>query len=741
MISAPLRVPIDPFKTLRQIIKLILVVGFLIKLILFLTMNKTNVQYLLEPLFEDDNISVTICFKPTEISKTTKTSKKAEQSKECLEAIEKCTLGEIDDLTWDEYDFVDKVSIKTSLKKIIVQASEIRILYKDLRKCFNYNYNQPTLIQFASLMRSNVLEIEIQGAEFDFFHVQTPNKLPNSRSSRQKRFLLYKKKKRVVKDGNCVADFLAETDRHCANYRDCIDACMLNEYMKQNKRLPRFPRIEKSRFQGNKTLSKMRFDETNNKKDFNVFRSVCAEKYPQKDCMSTTVISLHRYNFISPNLIQINLNPEYEYLEETSESSIHTFLFYLFPYVHLITSFSLSGHFKPKLKLLKNWAKASIYFVYLAVFIVLIRLTMNGILDERLESSHYMRYVEYLELPKITICWNISAENFEDRSASELEDEGIPAKEIIKNITNLNSTTYEYRSLDAQNITARIGGNRSEINVCYWFNKRCVETNLNETYRRTQFKHNRQQMVFEIEVDSGKIPNGWVSVFLNSDNYLTNEFEFIARRDYHYHLKYSIMHSIREDNFLYFRSPSLLLNRWFYQSGDPQEQDDYYIQITSLFNEQQAAATSHIPIREQEVFNLKIKDARFLNYAYLRTLSSSIDDYSFNANYDRKLINFDHRFRYQPKSTTIITLVPDFICSFNYKNNRSSVLSLTLVLLSITATCFNVSLVAFPSLVCFWSRSLWTLAKQLLVLTVLLSRRFLDAKRRLFDAMECRGGG
>ena len=727
--SGQLKVPnsIDPFKLLRQIIKLILVIGFFVKLTVFLTLNKWNVQYLLEPLFEDDNISVTICFDPMKISKNAAESDPI--------AVENSTLGKIDQFTWNENDFVDKVSITTPLKTIIVQASEIQIFYKDLLKCFNYNYNEPTLIQFASLMRSSVLEIRIQDAEFEFFYVQPPHLLPTSRLEKQRRFLLYKKKL-VVKDENCVADFWAKTRGSCRSHQDCLESCMMDEYIDENKRLSRFSRIDKSRFQGNVTLLDMRFSVQENKTDFAKFRHACAKKFPQKGCNFTTIISLHHYNFIPANLIQINLNPEYEYREKTSENSFHTF--YLFPYIHLITSFSLSGYFKPKMKLLKNWTKAIIYAVYLTVFLVLIRLTINRIIEGRLESSYYIRYEEHLELPRITICWNITLAKFEDRSVNELEAAGLYPSDIIRNITYLNSNTYEYQSLDARNITAGLKGNYSAgMNLCYWLNKRCVETNLKESYRRTRFKHNREQMVFEIEVDSSLISNGQVSVFLNSDNYLTNEFEFIARRNYHYYLTYTVKYSVREDDFLYFRSPTMLLNRWFY-SDDPKEQDDYYIQITSLFYEQQAAATSHLPIRNREAFAYKIKDRQFLNYAHLRTLSSTIDDYSFNANFNRKLINFAHRFRYQSMNTSIITLAPNFICSFNYKHNRSGVLSLTLVLLSITATFFNVSLVAFPSLIRFWFRSLRMLLKQLFALTVLLSLHFLNAKRRLFAAMECR---
>ena len=733
LISAGLQLPaaIDPFKTLRQIIKLILLVGFLVKLILFLTLNKSSVQYLLEPLFEDDNVSITICFKPTSVNKSASESN-------CLAEVENCTLGQIEQLTWDEEDFVEKVTITTPLKSIIVRKSEIRIIYKDLLKCFNYNYDQPTLIQFASLMRSNVLQIAIQDAEFEHFYLQTPGKLPFILSEKQKRFLLYKKREVVTKGGNCTADYAAKTRGYCANYWDCIDTCLMDEYIRHNRKLSSFPKIEKARFEKNTSLLEMRFAR-DNKADLNRFRAKCAASFPQGDCSYTNIVSLHRYNFINDNLIQINLNPEFEYLERSSESSFHTFLFYLFPYVHLITSFSLSGHFKSKMKLLKNWAKATVYAVYLTVFLVLVRLTMNGILDEQPESSHYFKYVEHLELPRITVCWNISLAAFEGKTVHELETYGRQPKEIIKNITVLNSTTYEYRSLDARNITAGVRGNHSVgMGLCYWLDKRCVETNLVERYRRTRFKHNRNRMVFEIEMDSSPIPDQRVSVFLNSDNYLTNEFEFIVRRNYHYHLYYGVKHSVREDDFLYFRNPTLLLNRWFY-SDDPSEQNDYYMLITSLFSEQQAVATSRIPIRKREVFDYPIKDNQFLNYAHLRTLSANIDDHSFLANYDRKLIDFDYQARYRSENTSIISLAPNFIAAYNYKNNRSTVLSLTLVLLSITATCFNISLVAFPSLVRFWFRSLRTLLKQLFALAVLLSRRVLDLKRTLFRALECRG--
>ena len=730
LISAGLRLPaaIDPFKTLRMIITLILGIGFLVKFVLFLTMNETSEQYLLEPLFEDDNVSITICFNLTRVSKSASAGN-------CLVGeIESCMLGQIDEMTWDEAEFIRRVTVTTPLNPIIMRESQIRIIYKDLLKCFNFNYNEPTLIQFASLMRSNVLQIAIEGANFEHFYVQTLGKLPSTPSEKQKRFLLYKKNLEIIKGGDCIADYSVETGGYCANYWDCIDTCLMEEYIRHNQKLSSFPKIVKTHFKGNKSLLEMRFAR-DNKTALNLFRKNCTARFPKPDCSNSHIISLHRYNFIDGNLIQINLNPELESLERSYESSFHSFLFYLFPYVHLITSFSLSGQFKAKMKLLKNWARAVVYVVYLTVFIVLIRLTMNGILDEQPESSYYFRYVEELEMPQIMVCWNIGLASFEGKTVRGLKTYGMQPQQIIKNITFLNGTTYEYQSLDARNITTK--GDYS-MNLCYWLDKRCVETNLTEIYRRTRFPHNQDRMVFEIEIDSSQVPGQRVSLFLNSDNYLTNEFEFIVRRNYRYHLQYNVKHSVREDDFLYFRNPTLLFKRWFY-SDDPSEQNDYYMLITSLFNEQQEVATSRIPIRDPQVFDYQTKDKQFLNYAHLRTLSTSIDDHRFLANYDRKLIDFDYESRYRSADTSIISLAPNFVASYNYKNNRSTVLSLSLVLLSITATCFNISLVAFPSLLRFWFRSLRMLLSQLFTLAVLLWLRALELKRRLFEALECRG--
>ena len=135
-------------KILKLVIGFILTIFLMTKLILFLTINESSELTLIEPLFEDDNVSITICFK---LENITKEEKKLKGIKK--EEIENLKLQEIEEITWNETDFVKSVKVKTSVKILVINENNIKIIYKDKLKCFNYNYDLPTLVQFSSLMR------------------------------------------------------------------------------------------------------------------------------------------------------------------------------------------------------------------------------------------------------------------------------------------------------------------------------------------------------------------------------------------------------------------------------------------------------------------------------------------------------------------------------------------------------------------------------------------------------------
>lgn len=163
------------FKLLKIIIALIFLVIFICKLTTFCLDNRSTYQYSSEPLFKNDNVSVTICFNFTDIPK-----EGINLSQTCVATNQdECSLGQIESLTWNESDFVDRVSVKTVIKATIIRKEEIIILYKDKLKCFNYNYNQPTFVQLLAMMRHEELHIDIEGANYTLFYVQPQDRLPS----------------------------------------------------------------------------------------------------------------------------------------------------------------------------------------------------------------------------------------------------------------------------------------------------------------------------------------------------------------------------------------------------------------------------------------------------------------------------------------------------------------------------------------------------------------------------------
>ena len=566
------------------------------------------------------------------------------------------------------------------------------------------------------------------------------NKLPGlNTTEKQKRFLLYKKKQKKS-DKDCIKDYSIKTNNYCSYGQDCIDRCILEHYIANKSLIPLSVKMEKRYL--NATLSDLKFvfnESLNDKYVLNKFQKKCKSIYPLHSCDGVKIVSLHRYNFINQNKIQINLNPEYEFKDITNQNNFSNFVLYLFPYLHLITGYSLINFFKPKIKHLRKLFKLIFYFVYLWIFFMLFNALIVAITNENLESSYYFRFVEEIELPVITICWNIGLPNLDNMTINELEAYPTHPKDILKKISYLDSKSYEMKFL-IPNLTE--SGNNAfapEIDQCYWLHKRCIATNLKERYKRVKLGHKQDLKVFEIEIDTSKIIGENVSIFLNSNNYLTNEFEFIAKKDFHSILNYQIKHSVREDSFIYFKKPYLLFKKLI-DSEEPQEQMDFYLNTARLFIKLTNKITLLIPLGMEfrKLFNLKIDEKLFLNYVHLRTLSRSIDNYNFNANFDRKLIDFEYQIIYLKRNTTIITLIPDFISSTNFKNNRSSVLNFMLILISIICTSFHISLVTFPIFFKLWLKLICIFLKNFCKFIVVFSLILTDFVELIYDALECK---
>lgn len=558
-------------------------------------------------------------------------------------------------------------------------------------------------------------------------------------SEKIQKFLLYAKK--VDKyDENCIKNYSVETNGLCKNYYDCIDTCILNEHLKNHKKIPTKVKIEKSKF--NPEILNLKFKD----EYIQNLESSCKEIYRKGDCYYTNIYNVHLYNgTLEKNKIRINLNPFTYFEEKTNLASLRKFFLYLIPYIHLVTSFSFIGYLKARLKGFKITIKILINIAYPYTCLVLINYATKIILDDQLESVQYSKYSEEIDLPNVIICWSIADENnitlydFDGKSTNELEKYLVMPNDVFDSVRYLNSSSYEFQNLN-MNITGIEGfKNDSKMNYIYFLNKRCIEFNLTETYKRSKYIVKGSKTVFEAKINTLKIIDQRVSWFLNSRNYFTSECEYFGEKNVNYSMPYQIFHSVVEDDFAYFREPSQLFT-YIFGSDKSKNQIDYYLGLIIPFNKIFNHVTTFMPLKTSipELLKMKIKNKVFYNYVYLSTLASRIEDFRFKSNFDRELMFLNLHLKYIQANQTIITLTPDFSNPTNFKSNKSSVLNFFVVLLSMISIFFNVSLVNLPSYMKFWFILLLIFVRQFFILLAYIFTKLSALQKKFFIFLRCR---
>lgn len=683
-----------------------------------------------KPMMENDNLTIYICFEEKHIMKN---------SDRCFSTGNKtCTLRQKMNALWTRTDLCNNVEVLVQGEYIVFEESDLTEYYFRSQKCFKYNFRQPTLIYFAALMRNVLLEIRFN-VPYHQVHV-LPEDVPIELETEKSNFLVYSKSINHLAE-KCVEDPVKEFN--CTGYIDCRDRCIANAYAKHERLLPIYLGINPEMLSNDSYLD-LPIEKINKR---NGRRLTAFERFPQcnirkfRKCVEIELVTVTT-KVANNRLIQLNLNPDLKINEKIQKYSLFAVLVeQQLPIILIWMNFSISTFIKSSTVFIerrfhnaKNMGKITRVIV-LIVFLISFKVLLDLTVYQDLKVRTYYDVAREVSLPKLQFCIELE-EDVDLKTGDELEQR-------TPNLTNLFVEMYLLRDdLSFENLLDRAPCLAKLMKTFYFRNSKCIEVNLQDFQVQSDtVKLKVASSVLDITLTN--VATKQLNAFIQAYNFVNFNRAIPIKPNTFYTISYTTVRMIRNDKFLFLKNPSIFID-FLLNKNIRNEQHDYFRYLLDTFYAETRLTTTHLPI-DRPYFHVKIDNRQFLDFIKLRTLSSVLNDWLFDANSDSEFYLFDYTMEQLENNAQVnrrnlssIALQPNLIVDYYVEESKFGVLTVSHCLIGLIVFWFNLNLTNLPTFLGGSLQLVVQCAKCLVNIIIWLLCSLRDRYQRVLNFLQCR---
>ena len=292
-------------KIKRKKVLTMMIVVALLSLILALVFEKIffdfgrehNVALLRKESIEERSVSVSICFDLCKIIK--EEFKDKQPPGDCIEGelIEKWTIQELDEITWNTSDFKQRAWMKNNARIYPIRQDDFPIprFFRDFKKCFLVYYEAKNYWPHMSMQRFSRIFINFEGnVPYRHFFVEDGHNYPKIESTPTRISVLHSVSlERHRRRDGCV-DYL----NSFAKTRDTlIRQCIIEESFERVKGIPIQVALQVDDYNSSETRFIKQYSDSRFYNDPDLFKNlskICKEKYRENECNDVSTHLTHQ---------------------------------------------------------------------------------------------------------------------------------------------------------------------------------------------------------------------------------------------------------------------------------------------------------------------------------------------------------------------------------------------------------------------------------------------------------------
>ena len=679
-----------------------------------------------KPMVENDNLTVYMCFDYKSI---------LNYDEPCFdEHKQTCTLKQKINALWTKKDFLSNIEVTVKTEFVSIDEDDLAEYYIHEKKCFKYNFQKRTIIYFSALMRNNLLKIRLK-IPFASHYIMLEDEYPNFSQNSTQPLLYIRKIRHLSKNKNCTRDPLK--DFGCTDSDDCKFKCMLNEHANDFGSLPGLIAINPEKL-SNKSFIDLPIKYNASIVKLNNLYPHCTVEIEK--CISYKLESILDSQ-ANNTLIQINLNPDLTSNTKVNKYSLFAIFIQQMPMVFIYLNFSIRNLTKFIIKFLKSYFHSiqnlsdQMEFLFFFIFIINLRILLNLIIYQDLQIQIYSDVTDRIGLPKLQFCIVLDFE-VDLKTGNQLETRTPNSSNLFNELFFLKDDLTFDNLLEAEKLSKL-------MRTFYFENSKCFELNLADFLVKSEIvKSKIASSALDITINN-ELSDVKINMFLQAYNFLNFNRAIELKKNFFYTISYTTFKSIRNDRFLFLKNPSLL-QKFLLNQNTRNEQHDYFKYLLDTFYGETSLTTTLLPL-DSRYFHALIDNRQFLDFIHLRTLSSVLNDWTFEANSASEYYLFNYTYEdlentkyVDRRNLTAIALHPNLMIDFYTEENKFDVLIVCLNLLALIVFWFNLNLIKLPSFLSHSMRLCIKCFKHLINLTILFASNLKLFYRKTIYFLQCR---
>lgn len=629
---------------------------------------------------KEQNLSVSICFDFCEIIKN-KSIDKATCDQEMLKNM---NLTELEKELWNVSDFKMNVRMQNSVRILYLKEMKVHVFYRLFKKCFLVFYESKNYYPQISLQRKFEIFFSLQ-PKFSYF-LEAQFHYPKIDSKSANLSYLNRLTEIKLKGINCTDYSKPSKNRSCSSKDDCQQECVLDDYVKMENHLPIFVNLKIDQFSKYSTL---KF--SNNKEIYEKILEKCKTKINKDDCNSSkltfrSIFNLPKYRKPDSNL-SINLTPLKNLKTYLPEENNLIVLNRIISLTLFLSGFSMLSLFKRVLSkycssrmcfVNYEYLKKFCYFINCLMFLVHFILVSKNLMFEEMDSFSYRFYSNSIILPKVHICYEIDFDlSTNNYTISMLNNMTLKSVDIFEKVTVLD---------EEHNL------NETELTNYYVDNSKCFSL-TKKHLAPVQAKHFTLDKSVKIYLNLNKIKDQSFFLFASDPTLFVFDW-YKTFNDKYYLIYFSINIYHYQDDYWHLKNLHLNINYWLGIEENKNSQKKYNNYSKRLFNRQQRATTTSVPLYPEDE-DLIIQNDKFQNFIYFRSLEGKKNEYDFTQNTKRYHFDYDysnHKID-DLKNKSVISFIPNFTHWEIETTNKYQLIEFFLHLFVLFAFWFKISVV------------------------------------------------
>ena len=650
------------------------------------------VTYKLESIRER-SLSVSICFSPCEIVKD------GNQMNCSEDELFDMRLEEIDRITWNENDFKRFVTLRNSVRIVYLREMKVHVFFRDLHKCFLVYYKAPNHYPQIALQRKSEIHFNVSRANSFSVYLEDGFHFPKIESTRIHHSYLHYAYIRDLRGSNCsyYSSSYYSSKPTCFSQDDCQQECILRRYMDRANAVPTFVNLKSDCF-SNYSKLKMRKDE-------DLFKELwkeCQSEIVEQDCESTRTAFRSKYNMPVRHNLSINLTPVKFLQSPLQNENKLIVLNRIISLMLILTGFSVGTLVKRLLSVFFSMRLSFISYQYLrrlgnlvvfVAFLVHFRFLAYGIINNEMDKFTYRFYGRFVKVPVLRLCYELDLDLSADNYTVGMLNNMTKNVELFEKVLILD-TEYRFDNKTTKNSPVALQSFYVDNTLGVL---KCFSMMVDERIGLSNKNYYGIEEALKIFVNLESLPKKRFLLYVNDQGvYDLDWYKFWFPNRY-YMIYYTSQQFIHQDGFWYLKNLFMVIRCWLGIEQTRNTQESYSNHLKSVFNGQQAATTTSVPLYPDDE-NLPISNFRFQNFILFRSLEGTKNEFDFTVNSKRYnfLSDYYHDHSYDLGNRTVLSFISSTIYSASLTTNKYHWIELFLHLAVLFAFWFKTSLAHLP---------------------------------------------